>query len=110
MPLDSRAEAQQLSPLGFAPDDRMRVGNRDRCELEPLVSEVERLHLPHLHRAKVQGDSAIAAYERVHLALAHLHAHAVGLSDAGEPGGDDAGAVSRQLRRRTVWIPDPELR
>src|SRR5512144_2015305 len=48
VPLDERAEPQELAPLRLAPEDRMRVPDRDGSELEPLAVDHERLGPTHL--------------------------------------------------------------
>src|SRR5438132_1378871 len=64
VPLDPRAEPPQLLLLGLAPDDGMRISDRDGREVHALVAEVERLRLPHLDLADVDLDLPVRSDER----------------------------------------------
>ena len=59
MPLDPRAEPEQLAALGFPAHDCMRIADRDRREVDTFVADVERLGLPHFDRPDVELDVSV---------------------------------------------------
>ena len=106
---DARAETLQLAALWLAADDRVRVANGDRREFHALVTEVERLGLPHLDTSDVDLDPLAVANDRLDVARADRQRHLLGLRLARKPGRDDSHAVARQLGCRAVRIPDAHL-
>src|SRR5205814_9138692 len=67
VPLDAGPEPPQLGALGFAADHGVRVADRHRRELDPLVAEVEQLRLPHFDLPDVEPDEAAVADDRLDL-------------------------------------------
>ena len=61
MRLDLRAEPEQIVAPGSCRDDRMRVADGHRRQLDPLVAELDRLGLPHLDVADAHRDRAVVA-------------------------------------------------
>ena len=62
--LQLRTEPQQLLAHGVAADDRVRVADGDRGQLDPLVLQLDRLGLPHLDVADAHRDRPVAAKGR----------------------------------------------
>ena len=63
MPLDARPEPSQLTALGLAADDGVRVADRHRRELNPLVAEIEQLTRPHLDLSDIEADEAAVVHD-----------------------------------------------
>ena len=60
--LEQRAEAEQLLASGSRADDRVRVADRDRGQLDPLAGELDRLDLAHRDVADGDLDRAVLAH------------------------------------------------
>ena len=107
--LDERAEAEELGAVGVAADDRVRVADRDRRELDLGAVDRERLRGADLHSAHLGLDLEPAAHARDDLARPDGDDDLVGAAPAGQPAGGDARAVPRELGRRAVRVPDDDL-
>ena len=107
--LDSRTEPEQLAAFGLATDDSVWIAHRHRREVDSLVTEVERLRLPHFHLSDVQRDVAVRTDHGVEVARPDRDRDALGTRLAREPGCNDANAVAGELGGRAVGVPDTNL-
>ena len=73
--LDPRPQPQQILAVRFPPEDRVRIADRHRRELDPFVAEVQCLHPSYLERADVELDD-VAVDGRRHVPLADPQLHA----------------------------------
>ena len=105
----SGPQAKELGAIGLAPDDRVRVADGDRDELDRLSRDVDRLGLPHLDRAHVRLDLLALAHLRDDLARADRDAHGACAASAGKPASRDSRPVARELGGRAVGVPDDDL-
>ena len=94
---------------GWRADDRVRVADRDRCQLDLLAADVDRLRLADLDGAHLLLDLALAAHRCADHARADDDPHLVRAAATGEPAGGDPRAVARQLGDRAVRVPDHDL-
>jgi hypothetical protein len=101
--LQERPEPDDVRRIAL--DDRVRVSDDDRDELDPVhllapadrhVSEI----LLDLAARKDAGDDAAAP---------DAHANGRRARSVGEPGGGDPRPVSGELRLRAVRVPDEDL-
>jgi hypothetical protein len=109
VPLDERPEAEELPAGRLAPDDRMRVADSHRRELDAFALHLERLRPPDLDRAEVDLDIAVLHPGR-NRPVAETHAGEGDPTSPSEPHGGDPGAVPGQLGSRAVRVPDHDLR
>ena len=101
--LEQRSDPFDLSRISL--DDRVRVSDRDRHELNPL----EPLRRTDLYRPQLLLDQP-ALDQRPGHAFADPDAHLVGACALGEPAGGDSRSVSGQLGPGAVWVPNRDLR
>ena len=102
MAFEQRPDPFDLGRVAF--DDRVRVSDRDRHELDP----VEPLGSPDLDRSQLLLDQ-LAADSRPGHPLADADSHLSGTASIGEPAGSDTSPVAGQLGPRAVGIPDHDL-
>ena len=102
MALEQRPDPFDLGGVAF--DDRVRVSDRDRHELDPL----EPLGRADLDRPQLLLDQ-FAADPRVGHPLADADSHLPGTVSIGEPAGSDPSPVAGQLGPAAVGIPDHDL-
>ena len=72
MALDLRAEPPQLAALRLSPQDGVRIPDRYRRELDPLITEIECLGLPHFDAADVELDLSVAEHDGFELPASDL--------------------------------------
>src|SRR3954470_15933881 len=72
--LDTRPQTAQLAALWLPSDNRMRVADRHRRELDPLPTEVEALRRADVDDSDVQNDLAVLAHLGRRLAAAAAEA------------------------------------
>src|SRR5207248_315817 len=82
-------------------------GPRQRGAVAP---ELEDLRLPHFDRSDLEPDEPVVAEVRDDVAPGYAQLEIERTGAVRQPGGRDACAVARELRRRTVGVPDPQLR
>ena len=110
MPLDLRAEPEQVLAVRSEAYHRMRVPDRDRRQLDPLVAELDRLRLPHLDVTQPHRDGAVLPDRRRICASGNGDRHLRGPGAPTEPRGRDAAAVAGELGHRPIGVPDHDLR
>jgi hypothetical protein len=99
---EQRPDPFDLGRVAF--DDRVRVSDRDRHELDSL----EPLGRADLDRPQLLLDQ-FAADPRVGHPLADADSHLPGTASIGEPAGSDPSPVAGQLGPGAVGIPDHDL-
>ena len=109
MVLDQRAEPEQVVAARVEPDDRVRVPDGDRGELDLLLAELDCLGLPHLDLTDPHRDRAIVADRGRVGAAGDADRHLWRRRPGAQPGRRDPAPVAGELRDRAVGVPDHDL-
>ena len=111
MYLERRPDAKQVVPRqDVAANDRMRIPDLDRDELDALADEVDRLVVPDPCVTELLAHEPVRRLCRRNPSSGRLDLHLREAAVAKEPGRRDPGPVPRHLRGRAVGIPDRDLR
>ena len=106
--LDKWAEPQQLIALRLAPEDGVRVADRDRRELEALAADLDRLGRADLGEPEIDLD-LVSADTGGDEPLAQAHAGEGDPAPPREPECGDPRPVARDLGARPVRVPDDDV-